>query len=168
MRQRILVPLDGSKVAEEAISFLQVFFAPQKSDVHLLTVLFDINQLESFVQFPVLNAELQEAGKAALQQQEQFTRAYLDMVAWGLEDAGYRVETHIAFGHPEASIVHIALALDAHLLLMTSHGQGKNVQWRYGSVARRVLDACACPTLIVPVRDKLLKLEGSSHEEMAT
>ncbi len=166
MRQRILIPLDGSKFAEEAIKFLQFFFAPEKCEVYLLTVLFDISQVENIVQFSVLSPELQEAAKAAQRQQEQLTRAYLDMIAWGLEDVGYRVQTHIAFGQPEVSIVHIALALDVDLLLMTSHGQGRNVQWRYGTVARRVIDACACPTLIVPVREKLLKGEPPSKEKV--
>ncbi len=167
MRQRILIPLDGSKTAEEALQFLQSFFAPEKCEVHLLTVLFDITQIENVVQFSILSVELQEAAKAAQRQQEQLTRAYLDMIAWSLEDAGYHVQTHIAFGQPEVSIVHIALALDVSLLLMTSHGQGRNVQWRYGSVARRVVDACACPTLIVPVREVLLK-EASAPDEKAT
>ncbi len=165
MRQRILVPLDGSKPAEEAIRYLQAFVAPEANEVHLLTVLPDIDRLENVVQFPFVNSELQEAGKVAREHQEQFTRAYLDMVAWGLEDQGYQVQSHIAYGQPAMGIVHMAQALDVHLIIMTSHGRGENVQWHYGGVAQRVLDACACPILIVPVRESILKASTASSEE---
>ena len=165
MRQRILVPLDGSKPAEEAIFYVQALIAPETSEIHLLTVLPDIGRLENLVEFPFVNTELQEAGKVAQRQQEQFTRAYLDMIAWGLEDMGYQVHTHIAYGHPAMSIVHMAQALDVSLVIMTSHGRGENVQWNYGGVAQRVLDACACPILVIPVRDRIRKASTASSEE---
>lgn len=165
MKRRILVPLDGSKSAEEAISYVQALIDPTSNEIHLLTVLPDIDRLEKVVEFPFVNTELQEAGKAAQQQQEQFTRAYLDMIAWGLEDIGYQVHTHIAYGQPAISIVHMAQALDVALIIMTSHGRGANIEWNYGGVAQRVLDACTCPILVIPVKDRIRKASTASSEE---
>ncbi len=168
MRQRILIPLDGSKLAEEAIARLQALFSGERTQVHLLTVLPDIERLDALVQFPLVNRELQKATEAAQKHQEQYTRAYLDMVAWSLEDAGYEVETHIVYGQPASGIVYMAQAIQADLIIMTSHGRGANAQWRYGGVTERVLDACDTPVMVVPVRKRLIAAKDASEEaEMA-
>lgn len=164
MAHRVLIPLDGSKAAEEAISHLMALLPPEVIEVHLLTVLPEPERLDRIVQFAVTNRQLEEAGRAARQQQEQYTRAYLDMVAWSLEDAGYSVQTHLVYGHPANGIVHMAQALDVNLIVMTSHGRGGNAQWRYGSVAERVLEASASPVLIIPVRHLLSTAEEVPEE----
>ena len=155
MARRVLVPLDGSKVAEEAVTQVMSLLPPDVVEIHLLTVLPEVDRLNHIVQVPVASPQLEEASKAVRKQQEQYTRAYLDMMAWSLEDAGYNVETHMAYGHPSSSIVDMAQALEVDLIVMTSHGQGGNLLWRYGSVAERVLEAAEFPVLIIPVRDRL-------------
>ncbi len=156
MAHRVLVPLDGSKVAEEAISRVMALLPPEAVEIHLLTVLPELERLDRVVQFAVVSQQLEEASRAVRKQQEQFTRAYLDMIAWSLEDAGYQVNTHLVYGAPAEGIVSMAQALPADLIVMTSHGRGGNVQWRYGNVAERVLEASECPVLIVPVRKRLV------------
>ncbi len=155
MAHRVLIPLDGSKVAEEAVTHVMALLPPETTEIHLLTVLPDLERLHHVVQVPVVTRQLEEASRSVRKQQEQYTRAYLDMIAWSLEDAGYSVQTHLAYGQPATSIVHVAQALDVDLVVMTSHGRGGNLLWRYGSVAGRVLEVCECPVLVVPVREQL-------------
>ena len=164
MAHRVLVPLDGSKLAEAAISHVMALLPPEMVEIHLLTVLPELERLDRVVQFAVVNQQLEEASKAARRQQEQFTRAYLDMIAWSLEDAGYSVYTHLGYGMPAEGIVTMARALPADLIVMTSHGRGGNLDWRYGSVAERVLDAGICPVLVVPVRKRAIAAEEVSVE----
>ncbi len=168
MAHRVLIPLDGSKVAEEAISRVMALLPPEVTEVHLLTVLPELERLNRMVQFAVISQQLEEASKISRKQQEQYTRAYLDMVAWNLEDAGYSVTTHLMYGQPADGIVQMAQALNVDLIVMTSHGRGGNLLWRYGSVAERVLEASECAVLVVPVRELLRAAERLPEEsEMA-
>ncbi len=168
MAHRVLIPLDGSKVAEEAISYVMALLPPEITEIHLLTVLPELERLNHIVQFAVINQQLEEVSKITRKQQEQYTRAYLDMVAWNLEDTGYNVTTHLMYGQPADGIVRMAQALKVDLIVMTSHGRGGNLLWRYGSVAERVLEASESPVLIIPVRDALRTAQEIPEEsEMA-
>ncbi len=168
MAHLVLIPLDGSKVAEEAISYVMALLPPEITEIHLLTVLPELERLNHIIQFAVINQQLEEASKITRKQQEQYTRAYLDMVAWNLEDTGYNVTTHLMYGQPADGIVRMAQALKVDLIVMTSHGRGGNPLWRYGSVAERVLEASESPVLIIPVRDALRTAQEIPEEsEMA-
>ncbi len=167
MTQHVLVPLDGSKVAEEAVTFIQSLLPAGKVVIHLLTVLPHVEDVSVGGQFPLLSDEMQELASRVQRQQEQYTRAYLDMVAWSLEDGGYQVKTHIAVGRPEEHIISIARSLDVDLIVMTSHGQGGNIQWRYGHVTERVLCASNRPVLVVPVRGHMIAASAVSGEQVA-
>ncbi len=167
MAQRILIPLDGSKVAEEAVTFVQSLLPAGDVEVHLLTVLPQVDDLPFVGQFPLLNDEVRELASHVQRHQEQYTRAYLDMIAWSLEDGGYQVRTHIAVGRPEEHIVTMARSLDVDLIVMTSHGQAGDVQWRYGHVTERVLCASNRPVLVVPVRGHMLAAAAVSDKQVA-
>ncbi len=168
MAQRILIPLDGSKVAEEAVTFVQSLLPAENVEVHLLTVLPQIDDVLLVRQFPLLNDEVRELTTHVQRHQEQFTRAYLDMIAWSLEDGGYRVQTHIAVGRPEEHIIALARSLDVDLIVMTSHGQAGDVQWRYGHVTERVLCSSHRPVVVVPVRGHMLAASAVSDETVAS
>ncbi len=135
--QQIVVLLDGSLVAEEALRYVTRLFAPVQVRIALVHVL------------PVGTEGDQN------HQVEQNARAYLDMAAWQLEDGGYEVKTFVLYGSPPEVIVQFARAIEARLIVMTSHGQGQSVTIPAGTTAASVLATAECPVLIVPVRDQI-------------
>ncbi len=135
--QQVVVPLDGSPLAEEALRYVTELFTPAQVRIALVQVL------------PVKTEDDRKA------QVEQNARAYLDMVAWQLEDGGYEVTTFVLYGSPVEMIVQFARAMEAGVIVMTSHGQGQNASTSTGTIAAGVLALAPCPVLVVPVRDRI-------------
>lgn len=155
MYRRILIPLDGSSRAEEAIPHALCLASPGETEIHLLSVIPDIRDWTGFITYsPFHNQDLREIAERTRKQQEQSMRAYLDMTAWALEDAGQQVQIHIVIGQPAESIIHMAEALGVDLIVMSSHGRGGVSRWVHGSVAERVLRGSRRPVLVVPVREQ--------------
>ena len=135
MDERILVPLDGSAVAESALAYVELL--PSRR-VRLL-------QVEPDSEGPLLAGGAEwEAWRAG---REAEVRAYLERAGERLRQQGRDVETAFAFGDPTDWI--IAFSGDADLIVMTTHGRGGGERALFGSVADRVARHAPRPTLLV-------------------
>ena len=123
MYRRILIPLDGSRLAEAAIPHALALASPAEAEIHLLSV---IAEMGGWPGEATSTSFTNEEWKAAVERTrtyaEQHMRAYLDMTAWVLEDAGYDVYTHVVVSKPAAAIVHLADTLEVELLVISTHG----------------------------------------------
>ncbi len=133
MKHNVVVPLDGSPLAEAALEVAQALFAPSVADLLLVTVL----------------------PSEGTERQEQHARAYLDMIAWELEERGYRTKTYVLFGDPATTLEQFARASGATVLVLTTHGQGENRALPLGRTAYRLVQQAAVPVMTVPVRDRI-------------
>ena len=130
----ILVPLDGSKPAEQALLFLTALSALKDLRVRLLSV------AESDA---AVSGEEETA-------REQSAADYLNAVAERLRAKfGFPVESVRRTGRPYAEILEEASDQDVNLILMTTHGRTSGEDERLGSVADKVVRGAACPTLLV-------------------
>ena len=130
----ILVPLDGSKPAEQALLFLTSLSALKDLRVRLLSV------AES-------DADVSGEEETA---REQSAADYLNAVAERLRAKfGFPVESVRRTGRPYAEILEEASDQDVNLILMTTHGRTSGEDERLGSVADKVVRGAACPTLLV-------------------
>lgn len=135
MYERILVPLDGSEVAEAALAYVELLPSHR---VRLLRV-------EPDSEGPLLaNPTEWESWRAG---READARAYLERAGERLRQQGREVETAFAFGDPSDWI--IAFAGDADLIVMTTHGRGVGERALFGSVADRVARHAPIPTLLI-------------------
>lgn len=123
MYRRILVPLDGSALAEAAIAYAARIPCER---VRLLTVQAPREEAETAE--PALIDALSASGAAFA----------------ALERA---IEPAVAWGDPAEEIVRSAA--DADLIVMTTRGHGAGGRLFYGSVADRVARHSPVPTLVV-------------------
>ena len=132
--KNILVPVDGSEVAERAFRKACGLAAIFGSKVLLYQ---GVSQVELKDQVAL------EANRAGM----VFATSYLKGLAASVD--GLQVEWKVkeCFGH--TGIVTQALEVDADLIVMGSHGRGGFVRWMLGSESERVLHAADCPVMLV-------------------
>lgn len=138
MYRRILVPLDGSRLAEAVLPVAARLGAAHDARVILLHVL--------------------ERGAPAAVHGERHLRApdeagaYLAHVADTLSAQGVDVTIHaheVPEGHVPRSIASHAAEEDADLILLSTHGSGGVHQMLFGSVGQQALSLGTTPVLLV-------------------
>ena len=134
---KILVPLDGSTLAEAALSTACDFAARDGATISL------VRAAEAMA---LPGANTVEAQVTAVREAEE----YLAGVVKRLADKGIkRVETHVWYGAAPAAIVEAASGPKADLIVMSTHGRSGLGRLVLGSVAESVLRGTTAPILIV-------------------
>jgi nucleotide-binding universal stress UspA family protein len=158
--QRILVPLDGSALAEGALPLALCLARLAHASLVLVRAVNRPGDLStSFAALgPIVGAEL-----GALD--EERTRSYLAGVSQRLLHYGVPVATTVYRDSPADAILACATEERADLIVMTTHGCGGLGRWALGSVADRVLSAAAMPVLLVRSTVAGHTEEVMGHEE---
>jgi nucleotide-binding universal stress UspA family protein len=131
MFNRILVPLDGSELAEGIFSKVEELASGLDAKVILLTVLPETGVLPT-----------------TAHQERQEAKQYLDGIVKRLENLGIKATATIRHGNPAEEIVDYARANDMHLIAMCTHGRSGVSRWVFGSVAEKVLRGTSLPILL--------------------
>ncbi len=139
MIKRILVPLDGSEIAEEALNVAGELAQGLSGDVTLLRVV--PPPVPGRFYAPHILEELREA-------QVREAEAYVEEARHKLAD-GVTVDAHVLSGEVAATLLEFAESKDYDLIVMSSHGLGGRGWQVFGSVAQKVLHASSRPILIV-------------------
>ncbi len=150
MYSTILVPLDGSEVAEEALPSVENVGTRFSSQIVLLRVAPPPDVVVSGYRTIAKTHQAIEATTVEFE-------GYLSRVADRLRSKGLIVHTEVKFGDPAEEIVDYAKDNAVDLIAMCTHGRGGISRWVYGSVADRVLRAAATPVL-------LIRWSGAKHE----
>ena len=149
----ILVPLDGSKLAEAAVPVAVDLLAGRPGATLVLVRAVD----------PRLpGVDDVGAQRDIVQSAEQ----YLREVAGRIGGFGGTVKTSVWYGTPAASIVVAADAAGADMIVMTTHGRSGLGRLVLGSVAEAVLRGTRRPLLLV--RDTEAPVETPGDAEKAT
>lgn len=143
MYQRILVPLDGSNRAEEAIPVACRIARAGGGTIILLRVVSAAGQFwpyalpQTTLAQPMIDSELASA------------RQYLQEISKTDSFAGIQAETVTLYGSPAAAILAVAQSYQADLIVLCSHGYTGLTRWVMGSVAEKVSRHSAIPVFIV-------------------
>jgi nucleotide-binding universal stress UspA family protein len=135
MFQKILIPLDGSPVAERIFHKLHDLTSGD-SEVHLLRV-------ANVAQLPGVDPEEMQVN--VLKEAEE----YLAIVEDRLREEGLRVESHVRYGHPAEEILEHIRHWKYDLIAMTTHGRSGVSRLLMGSVTESVIRKAAIPVLVV-------------------
>lgn len=139
MYQHILVPLDQSELAEQALPHALELARVMHSEVTLIAV---VDVLEA--------AGAGVAGAARDWEAEiQSLDAYLQAVCRRLEDEGVPCRWEVLKGDIGEEILRFAEAQDCDLIVMSTHGRSGLARWVHGSVADRILTQTPVPLLLV-------------------
>jgi nucleotide-binding universal stress UspA family protein len=148
MHQCILVPLDGSELAECVLPHLRALIRPGQTRAHLLSVLTTGLGDRTVALLTTYPPGLQLSATATARARVEL-RAYLQGVAARVREWGATVRYEVREGNPAEEILQYAEEEGVDLILMSTHGLSGFSRWVYGSVADRVLRGAPCPVLLV-------------------
>lgn len=143
--QQILVPLDGSALAEQALDYAMMIAQVTGSELILLRVT-GITQLAIDSVDPlVMKQDLDKIEERELLE----AREYLESVQQRLAGSGMAVNIEVLSGPVAETILAFTARNEVDLITMSSHGRSGVSRWFYGSVARKVLNNSHCAMLII-------------------
>jgi len=168
MIETVIVPLDGSVMAEVALPYAEELVARRVSNLILLFV----KEPNDYRSENIIQAYLDSLAQKILKNAESYSGE--------LKSAQSKVQTKILTGNPSEEIIKFADSLENSRIIMATHGQsGVGTRWSLGSVADKVSRATSRPiTLIRAKRDRpamhskgllqkiLVPLDGSKHAEI--
>ncbi len=148
MHQNILVPLDGSELAECVFPHLRALVRPGHTHVHLLSVL-TLGLGDRTVALLTTYPPGLQLSTTVMARAQVELRSYLQGVAARVREWGAVVRYEVREGNPAEEILRYAEEQGIDLILMGTHGLSGLGRWVYGSVADRVLRGAPCPVLLV-------------------
>jgi len=166
MFKRVLVPLDGSELAERALDPALAVVRATNAELLLLSV-------PSYQQIiapaaagygMVPTDQIIDLGRDEAQQ-------YLAGLRREARCSKCRIRTLVIAGDVAGCIVDTAASENVDLIVMTTHGYSGLTRWMLGSITERVLRGAPCPVLVVreamPLCKALISLDGSAVAEKA-
>jgi nucleotide-binding universal stress UspA family protein len=177
----ILVPLDGSALAEQALPYARLLAPPLRAGVCLLRV---VSEAEIERVMVYIAARLADDQIVSQIRRRQFAgalarrraRRYLAAKAAELRVDGLEVQSRVGAGAAAEGIINAARQTDSALIAMASHGWSGLSRWALGSVADKVVQASETPVLILrsgsslrspSLRRIMLPLDGSELAQQA-
>jgi nucleotide-binding universal stress UspA family protein len=146
----ILVPLDGSKLAESVLPYVEAV-AGQRG------IQFDLILLQ-VCEPPVILSDYPEATmplswerhtQVERDEAKQNALNYLSAVGNSLKEKGFTVRLEARLGAAADEIADYSERKDIYLITMSTHGRSGLLRWAYGSVADRVMHEASSPLLLV-------------------
>ncbi|MDA8188559.1 MAG: universal stress protein [Dehalococcoidales bacterium] len=141
MYKKILVPLDGSTVAEGVLPHAKALAYSEGAEIVLLRV-----AANPALEFSFSDPTLAENAVEDLENQSQ---KYVAEVQAQLKNEGYKVSSQIAEGAVAEVILREAEALGADVIAMSTHGRTGPARWLLGSVADRVVRNAKIPVMLI-------------------
>ena len=140
MFEQILVPLDGSPLAECVLPHAVAVARAFQSRLLLLNA----------VDYPEADAgPVRTVDPLHWQVRRTEAKAYLDAIAVRLRETGLVVEGDLVEGQPAERIVQFARDQDVDLIILSSHGLSGLSRWNVSSVAQKVIFQAYRPVMIV-------------------
>jgi len=172
MFERILVPLDGSPLAQAVLPYVMVV----AKGFHSRVILFHVAETALDLEAPEQKAHADET----MERMRPLAENYLAGVADELRRERIDVQTKVVGGRAAAQIVEYAEQENVGLIAMSTHGRSGLARWVMGSGIDKILRACEQPVLLVRPRDEsasgeaaarlskiILPLDGSNAAEAA-
>jgi nucleotide-binding universal stress UspA family protein len=151
MYNKILIPLDGSKLGEAVIPFVDEIILGAKESRIIEVTLLEVVQCNMFIlsddgtslTVPCLDAEVRHVKTSAM--------VYLDKIGGSLKKySKVIVNTLVRVNDdPAAEILGVSDELQIDLIAISTHGRSGMTRWALGSVADRVIRAGTTPVLVI-------------------
>mgnify|MGYP000412647081 CR=1 FL=1 len=136
MYEKIVVPLDGSKLAEIALPYAESLAGNMKAEIILLTIL-ESAEAHEYQKHQIYIEKILEATK-------HYAEKYLE------KSGGKAIKIGAAsrLGYPAEGIVSYANRGGFKLIIMATHGRSGLGRWAIGSVADKVVRITTRPAAI--------------------
>ncbi len=158
-KRTIIVPLDGSKLAETVLPHVEVL-TKQHGDEPMEIVLLCVSEPAVTLTYYSPSARLETPGGAVhvmpqdyerelLARQKLLAGQYLAGVAERLKQVYPHVRSEVLEGDPAKEIINYAERSPFSVIVMSTHARGGLSRWAYGSVAAKLLQKVPSPILLV-------------------
>ena len=160
MYEKILIPLDGSELAETSLPYAKELARKLGSQITLISVLPSGSQ----------------KGRAQYKHLHQF---YIQEMTKTMKQKPIKAESVILTGDPAEQIVDYADKKNIDLIIMGTRGRSQLTRWILGSVADKVVSATTCPVALISseneeaavrgrkiLRKALVILDGTAESEV--
>ncbi len=135
MYKRVLVPLDGSRIAEKALEHLRMI-VEASSNVEKVFLVRVVKPMIVDVRDYIGAERIREMEEKL----EKEARDYLEKVVSSLKDSGITAEVLVETNlDPATTILDIVNKNNVDLIIMSTHGESNMLHWIFGSVAHRIL-----------------------------
>lgn len=163
MFERILVPLDGSRLSARALPFAMTLARQFNSEIMLVRVVPDakpnlIPQTGTMVDALAMDIISEQVHIKDVENTANAKR-YLMNRAKELRDQGIQVSYYVMEGVPAHSIMEFSKQHQAALIVIMSHGRGRFKRAILGSVADAIIRGIDVPVLVVRAKDDEAKPE---------
>jgi nucleotide-binding universal stress UspA family protein len=149
MIKRVLIPLDGSQLAEKALPIARQV-VQSGGEIILMTAAHDAVPLIN------LDPDSPAASEDAAYVQSAAPRAqeYLEHIGRNLQLNGYQVSIEVVGGEPADAIIAVAEQNRVEMVIMSTHGRSGLSRVLFGSITLKVLETASMPVLVVPNRER--------------
>jgi nucleotide-binding universal stress UspA family protein len=165
--KKILVPLDGSKLSENALE--PAITLAQAAGAEL--ILLSVPVMKHVMVMPEYSGYATLLPEQSLEDSRYDFQEYLDHVCLNRMPADVAVRTEVVDGDEASVIVDQAFVEQVDLIVMATHGRSGLSRWMMGSVTEKVLQQAHCPVLVIrsdePLEQMLITLDGSAASEAA-
>lgn len=146
MYKRILAPLDGSEMAEQALPYVRFLAKDLQARVELIRTVDNV-PLELIYNPDIHPQDIMEAMRTE-------AGNYLNDAKRRLDNIGLSVSVSVRDGSPAQEIVEAAEQEPDTIIAMTTHGRSGMARWVMGSVADKALHTTDCPFLLIKAREQ--------------
>lgn len=149
MYERILVPLDGSKVGEAALPHVEELVTKMLPETNVeVTLLQVVSSLSHYIVAGEASAQVPYT-EQEVDQIKKRSADYLDQAGESLRTSGATVRVRVSVGRAAEEIIKTADEIKVDLIAMSTHGRSGISRWAFGSVTDRVLRSGDRPILMV-------------------
>jgi nucleotide-binding universal stress UspA family protein len=143
--QRVIVPLDGSELAESVLPHLEAVASNcQITTVELVRVVPPI-EMHFKAALPIDSKQEKQINASALTEAEK----YLLKVKARLDAGRMTVTTKVLPGDPASELMKYIEKSGADLLVIATHGRSGVSHWVWGSVTEKLLHTSCIPVFVI-------------------
>ncbi|MFQ5874369.1 MAG: universal stress protein [Dehalococcoidia bacterium] len=148
--QKVLVPLDGSELAEAVLPTVRMLSTKAGYDLTFMRVVSPVSIAAGIGGLGVSFPSHYLADTADIDKHyKEIAADYLKGLKWELMAMGLTPEAMVAEGDPAEQIINMSQQMDRPLIVMATHGRSGVSRWVLGSVTDRVLRGCSNPVLLI-------------------
>ena len=141
MYKKILVPLDGSPLAEAVLPHAEALARSEGAEIVLLRV--------AVTPARYLFAHNPAEGNNIIKMLEKEAKDYMKAEVSKLQDEGIKVTGVTRDGAAPDTILEVAEETNADVIAMSTHGRSGVQRWLMGSVAEKVVHHAHIPVMLI-------------------
>ncbi len=150
MLKHVLVPLDGSKLAQEALDHALEVVSPDGRITLVCAI--EVHDPPAYGYYAPVTMPDNTATKNELL---PIAKHYLEGLASDINKDGIKVVVEVTIGDPVTVITETAERLHVDAIVMSTHGRSGIGRFLFGSVTNQILGAKICPVFVIPSKQNV-------------